>query len=782
MSFSRRAFVQSGSLCMTQLALTKRGWSRASTDTKPIGRVVLPINQRWRFSRTFEPGMVERTYDDSALQLVTLPHTNVELPWHGFDQQSSEFVSLYRRHLHLPGGLRGRRAFIRFEGVMTASSVWFNDEFLGSYAGGYTPFSFELTKHFYAEGTNVLAVKVDSNELPKVPPFGYEVDFLPFGGIYREVSLIIVPKLYIEKIIAKASGVMDGKASLETMVYLSSTPGTSASYGIEVTLFDGSGVIASVKQQPLLKEMGVVDNVTLLIIKDIDGVSCWELENPRLYTVRVRFFEEEIILDEDSRRVGFRTAKFTEQGFQLNGRMVKLRGLNRHQTYPYVGGAMPARVQRRDAQILKSVLKCNVVRTSHYPPSRHFLDACDELGLLVIEEIPGWQHVGDDAWQVLAIDNVRLMIERDQSRPAIILWSVRINESRDFHDFYVKTNALAHQLDPTRQTIGVRYFQDSELLEDVFGMNDFKFPLKDPNHSLYLNTEFVGAEWPTRSSDNNAIQREHVLRYARIYNQLGSDQRYAGGLGWCAFDYNTHADFGSGDHVCYMGVMDIFREPKAAAGFYRSQCDPSEEAVLEPAFHFAENDESGDFNEEVISSNCDLLRCSIQSLNAPPGTPFHAVIDLTPDRKQFPYLAHPPFFLSLPNGNDDWGTLRIDGYVKGHKIVSKTLSGSGAVQKLEVLADDEELFGDGSDSTRVVMRVTDEFCNVQRLCGDPLTIQLWGPGDLLGSNIVALSGGTIAVWIKTKQQAGIIRMTVTHETLGKQAIQIRVTGPVLEML
>src|SRR5260370_38133544 len=124
--------------------------------------------------------------------------------------------------------------------------------------------------------------------------------------------------------------------------------------------------------------------------------------------------------DKDSRRIGFREAHFTPAGFSLNGKIVKLRGLDRHQTFPFVGQAMPARVQRRDAQILRNSLKCNIVRTSHYPQSRHFLDACDELGLLVLEEITGWQHIGDEAWKDIAADNLRRMIRRHCNSASII--------------------------------------------------------------------------------------------------------------------------------------------------------------------------------------------------------------------------------------------------------------------------------------------------------------------------------------------------------------------------
>ena len=211
-------------------------------------------------------------------------------------------------------------------------------------------------------------------------------------------------------------------------------------------------------------------------------IELWDLDHPKLYTVHVQLLENGRVIDEDTRRIGFREAIFTDQGFSLNGKVIKLHGLDRHQTFPYVGQAMPGRVQRQDAKILRKDLHCNIVRTSHYPQSRHFLDACDEMGLLVLEEIPGWQHIGDQAWQDIAVDNVRRMVRRDWNHPSIVLWGVRINESRDNHDFYTRTNALAHSLDKARQTGGIRYFQESEFLEDVFTMNDFGWPLKPPVH------------------------------------------------------------------------------------------------------------------------------------------------------------------------------------------------------------------------------------------------------------------------------------------------------------
>jgi beta-galactosidase len=424
---------------------------------------------------------------------------------------------------------------------------------------------------------------------------------------------------------------------------------------------------------------------------------------------------------------------------------------------------MPARVQRRDAQILRNNLKCNIVRTSHYPQSRHFLDACDELGLLVLEEIPGWQHIGDDTWKELSVDNVRRMIRRDWNHPSIILWGVRINESRDDHEFYTRTNAMAHQLDPTRQTGGIRNFFQSELLEDVFTINDFGFPLKDPNHPFYLNTEFIGHTFPTKTADNTERLTEHTLRHARVHNQLASSAQYAGGIGWCAFDYNTHFDFGSGDRICYHGVSDIFREPKPAAGFYKSQCDPEEEIVLEPTFRWARGDESIGFSTAVICSNCDHLKIYVGD---------KLLTEADPDRTEFANLPHPPFVIHMQPFRFSWADLRIEGYIQGRQVIAKSYSGKGIDQDFRVSVDDSQLIADGADSTRIVFRVTDEFGAIRSLANDPIVFDVQGPAELIGPNPFSLVGGTGAVWLRAKEQAGKVRLTATHPVLGKRHIEI----------
>jgi len=733
----------------------------AEVSSAAAGRVVLPINRRWRYSPTATPAARARDFDDTSFARVTVPHTNLRVPWHSFDEKSYEFVSVYRRRFRLPAAARGKRVFVDFEGVMTASTVWLNGQRLGEYRGGFTPFSFELTAHVDWDRENVLAVEVDSTERADIPPFGYEIDYLTFGGIYREVSLRIVSPTFIENIFAQPKDVLSDHLTLDVQCFLQrdehGSPDTALT--LEVALYDGDRQVAKNTQAATNEESQT------LHLDNLGAMQLWDLKSPKLYRVEVKLLRGTQLIDHDTRRIGFREARFTPQGFSLNGTVIKLRGLDRHQTFPWVGQAMPARAQRSDAHILRKNLHCNIVRTSHYPQSRHFLDACDEIGLLVLEEIPGWQHIGDVPWQDISVDNVSRMIRRDWNHPSIILWGVRINESRDNHDFYVRTNAMAHKLDTTRQTGGIRYFQESEFLEDVFTMNDFGFPLKAPNHPLYLNTEFVGHTFPTKTIDNVERLREHTLRHARIHDQLASNPQYAGGIGWCAFDYNTHGNFGSGDRICYHGVTDMFREPKPAAGFYRSQCEPDEEIVLVPAFHWARGDESIGFTSAVVCSNCDHLKFYIKD---------KLVAEADPDRKQFEHLKYAPFTAELSNKVDPWGDLRIDGFIGGKQVISHSFSGKGLDQKFTLLPDDSSLAADGADTTRVVLRVTDEFDAIRPFAADAIRFELTGPAELIGDNPFTLVGGTGAVWVRATEQPGKVRLTAHHPYLGAQHIDFEI--------
>lgn len=725
-------------------------------------RATYPLNRNWRYHPASPPGFAAPDFDDSGWTRVTVPHTNRRFPWHSFDDRDYQFRSAYRRRIAVPE-LRGRRVFVHFDAVMTAATVWCDGIRVGEHLGGFTPFTMELTDHVRPGADNVLAVEVDSTERPDIPPFGGRVDYLTFGGIYRDVSLSLVPETFLADVFAAPLDVLGDDRSVRVRCVLDGP--RREPLRLEARLLDGESVLASTSAD-------IDGDAVELSLAGFGDVRLWELDRPELYRVLVRVHSGDsgaAVLDERTVRIGFRDARFTTGGFFLNGRRIALRGLNRHQTYPFVGAAMPERVQRRDAEILKRELHCNIVRTSHYPQSPHFLDACDELGLLVLEEIPGWQHIGDKAWQELSYRDVEAMVCRDRNRPSVVLWGVRINESGDDHDFYTETNRIAHELDDTRQTCGVRFFADSEPLEDVFTINDFRVPelMLPPSQPRYLVTEFAGHTLPTKAYDHGERLRDHLLRHAGVHNVLGSDPRYAGGIGWCAFDYNTHADFGSGDRVCYHGVSDIFRIGKPAAAFYRAQCDPGEEIVLEPAFSWSrEFVWSADGVSMVVASNCDMLRCYLGN---------RMVAEARPDRENHPNLPHPPFLVRIAGlWGAEFGDLRIDGYLGGELVATRRLSGSGVDAQFVVRADDTELAGDGRDATRVVLAVTDEYGNHRPQATGAVTLRVAGPGELLGENPFALTAGVGAVWLRAAEASGTARLHATHPVLGERVVEVAV--------
>ncbi len=303
-----------------------------AADRIAAGRVVLPLNKGWRYHPAKVAGAEAPGFDDSAFEQVVVPHTNISLPWHSFDDKDYEFVSTYRRRFKTPAAVTGKRVFVDFEGVMTASTVWINGVSLGEYRGGYTPFSFELTQHLAKEGgENVLVVQVDSTERADIPPFGYQIDYLTFGGLYREVSLRMVPEIYLDNIFAHAEGRAERKAFAGCGLLSCWKDGCAGALSLEVEVFDDHGTLAKANGAVVLRKGGdpdaAADPVTTapvyastesvrdparqtVTLKQIEGVKLWDLKNPQLYTVRVRLMHGGQTIDEETRRIGISRGDF----------------------------------------------------------------------------------------------------------------------------------------------------------------------------------------------------------------------------------------------------------------------------------------------------------------------------------------------------------------------------------------------------------------------------------------------------------------------------------------
>ena len=715
-------------------------------------RETYPFNHHWLYT----PQAVTIDAPDSDFEPVILPHTNKILPHQNFDDHEYQFISTYRKRFTLPQAPAGRRVMLDFAGVLSAATVTINGHSFTEHRGGFVPFSYDISDYLDHEGENLLTVTVDSRERHDIPPFGGRVDYLVFGGIYRDVTLRYVDPVHIHNVRVRTLDTLSDQRRAEIDVWIHNTSDEAKSL-IVYTAIATSEHSKRDAQQHRTIAAHTSEQVTLTV--DCRDCDLWTLDgNPPfagLYDCSVMLLEHDdaqATIDNDSVTVGFRTAQFREDGFYLNREKVFLRGLNRHQMYPFVGAAVSRRLQARDADLIKSY-GCNIVRTSHYPQDKAFLRRCDEIGLLVFEEIPGWQHIGDEDWQALALRDVRAMIERDWNHASIILWGVRINESWDNTAFYTRTNALAHELDPTRQTGGVRFWPHSEFLEDVYTYNDFSDSVIEPTHSPWLITEFNGHMFPTKAFDHEARQSEHMTRHAKIQSQAMATGGIAGAIGWCAFDYNTHSDFGSGDRVCYHGVLDMFRQPKWAGWFYRSQKSPAEEIVLQAATFWTMGDRSaGGVDPFYVMTNVDYIDVYV-------GGEFKD--RYTPASDEFPYLPHPP--IKVTRVGTDWGSkweaLRIVGFIDGEEVAEQRISQDGIPRNLEFYAEDTDLQADGRDMTRLVFRITDEYGNRLPYAIQPVMITLLeGDAEVIGSNPFALVGGQAALFLKAGTTASTVRL------------------------
>jgi beta-galactosidase len=481
-SISRRDFIRT---CAATATLTSvpilGGWDangQPSSGKRGPATRTFSLDQNWLFGGKFHAAAANPGFDDISSAQVTLPHCVTPLSWQKWDPTTWEDVWIYRRHFARPDGFVGNRAFLHFDRVMTAATPTFNGHTLEKHLGGYLPFRREVTS--LIKESNVLSVEVDSRWM-SVPPAGSpkgvsSVDYLLPGGINGSVNLHIVPQVFISDVFAKPVDVLDANRHLEITCTIDAGAIFPGQFHLTASLWSHSKMVARTTKSLGIEKTG--ESNAVLTLTDLRDIMLWDVSAPHLYDLVVTLSHNNEPLHDYRTRVGFREACFKLDGFYLNGKRLQLFGLDRHELYPYVGYAMPNRVLRRDAEILRHDFNCNIVRCSHYPQSEAFLDACDELGLMVWEETPGWQYIGDERWQDLTVSDVKEMVRRDRNRPSVVIWGVRINESRNDPAFYQRTREAAKALDDSRPTSGTMTPSSlknwrTEWHQDVFAFDDY---------------------------------------------------------------------------------------------------------------------------------------------------------------------------------------------------------------------------------------------------------------------------------------------------------------------
>ena len=748
---------------------------------------------------------------------VRLPHTVKEVPLHHVDHESYQMLCGYRRNLNVTEEMTGKRLFLQFDGAGHIATVYVNGQELTTHNCGYTAFRVEVTE-FVKPGDNLVAVKLDTTENGSVPPFGFVIDYLCYGGLYREAWLDVRSESHISDL------------------YIT-TP-TTESVHLEITAenADGCAYLVEIRDEAgyILVNKRTYDDILEL---PVPNARKWSLEDPYRHTCVVSLEKNGAVVDVQQVKFGFRTIQWKANEFLLNGEKVFLRGLNRHQCWPYIGYAAPEHMQREDARILKEELGCVIVRTSHYPQSRYFIDECDRLGLLVLTEIPGWQHIGGEGWQDVCVENTREMVLQYRNHPSIIFWGVRINESGDNDELYRRTNEVAHELDPSRPTTGIRCIQMSSLLEDVYAYNDFSHTGNNPGvrpkktvtpkmDKALIITEHSGHMFPTKPFDTWEKRQEHALRHTRVQDAAAADGQHIGCIGWCMFDYATHKDFGSGDRICYHGVLDSFRNPKLAAAVYASQQEKIPVLAVGSPMDIGDYP-GGNVGQVSVFTNADEVRLYkngkfVSNLTKGDwkGLPHGPMVmddwigDMLITEEGFEkgkadavkraLNATARYGMELPKTEmarmayamvrykmgykeamdlygkyiGNWGgesvAWRFDAVKDGQVTASVTCCPSA---KLHIQATPSHTVlteGASYDMAAVRIQIQDEFGNVESYAQLPVRLSVEGAAELVGPDVVTAEGGMCGTYVRTTGEAGTAKLTVSADGLEPVTIEFEV--------
>lgn len=427
------------------------------------------INEKWDYLESPVETPTEIA-SGSAWVTVNLPHS-----WNSEDATDNvpgyrRNASWYKKNVDIPEIDSDKKYLLYFEGANITSVVYINGNKAGEHIGGYIGFEIDMTPYLRA-GANEVLVRVDNGYNRDVIP-SQKSDFFIYGGLTRDVWLLTKPITAIDGVKISTPQVSKASASLKVVVPISAYNGQT-DMEAQVVLKNPSG-----KKVASEKITVTAENVELLF-KKIRKPQLWDTKNPNLYTAEIKLIAKGEIIDATSEKVGFRWFEFVDNGpFYLNGERLLLRGTHRHEEHAGVGAAMSNELHRKDMELIKE-MGANFVRLAHYPQDPEIYKACDELGLLVWDELPWCRGgLGEDVWQANTKNMLREIIDQNYNHPSIIIWSLGNEmywlpdfegggDTTKMNSFLTELNDIAHEMDPTRKTAIRKYYEGAEIV-DVF--------------------------------------------------------------------------------------------------------------------------------------------------------------------------------------------------------------------------------------------------------------------------------------------------------------------------
>ena len=812
----------------------------------PAARVEMRLNDAWRFARVenqtniFQPDPAEAAvaFSDAKWEKVFLPHTvRIEQPESA--QKYFQGVCWYRRQIAPDAAWRGKKVSLQFEGAMQVADVWVNGRHVVTHCGGYLPFSVDLTGALAEPGGAVVAVRPDNTDAPAIPPGKKhtQLDFCYFGGLYRNVKLVVTDPLHVTEAVAAnrvaAGGVFvrtesasTNSATLFAQADVLNEGEIENNVSVRFTaIAPGGEKVAAAEVK--FSALATGDEIATNCLLTVTNPKLWHPDYPWLYTLKTEVLRGGKVADSVATRFGIRTLAGDDQlGFVLNGEPLTLRGANRHQDFPWLGNAVPDNAAYRDLKRLKDT-GFNFLRLAHYPQSPAVMDACDELGLMVSVCTPGWQYFNkSETFTNLAMQNIRDMVRWHRNHPCAIMWEVSLNETYGHDAFYAGCARIAHEEFPGGQmlTSGDSYASKDVRHYDFpyAGWTDFYSRPAAPGFEgtkrsfarEYGHYEFGGAYSTTsvpRGAGENALLLQ-AWNFIWSHNRnLGWDW-LCGDAIWVGVDHFRGCSEEFPIQTC--GVLDYLRLPKFSYYFFQSQRDVNAPEIFIANYWTPRPSPA----KVVVFSNCEEVELQVngktvarqkpdagpdsdygvwhpqadpvymasgknvsedeaataESLKQQKGENFLAMFDGGNCR----HVAHPPFTFAPVTFT--LGELKAIGYIGGKKVCEfvRHTPGKPAQLKLEADLENRPLAADGVDAVFVRATVCDADGNLVPDATNSVSFKVSGAAQFISPSVVRAEAGVATVLIRSGGLApGKVLIHATAPGLKAGQVELNSTRP-----
>ena len=772
-------------------------------------RKVFSFNDRWKYLKGDSAGAEKPEFDDAAWETVYLPHGLEILPENASGMRNYQGPAWYRKHFTTDKLAPGERTTLYFEAVMGKSKVWVNGRLVAEHWGGYLPFAADVTDVLNPPGQdNVVAVWADNADDPLFPPGKPQgdLDFTYFGGIYRDVYLIRTAGVHVTLpelsptvagggVFVAVKDVSASSADLEVRTEVRNDTAIAQGLAVRTTLEDQ-------EHRPLVQQL---QSTTLAPGKAQQFVQAlrpqnphlWNLNDPYLHYILTEVIQNGRVVDSQRTRFGIRLFELKgEEGLFINKKPVghPLIGVNRHQDYVYVGNALPKSGQWRDAQMLREG-GSTVIRAAHYPLSPAFMDACDELGLLVTVANPGWQFYNKaPIFSERVVQDSHQMVRRDRNRPSVILWETTLNEAWDLPpDLLPKMHKAVHEEFPFPGCFSAADEHDARGagLDVVFKVR----PPEDKSKNSFTR-EF--GDWVENFWDHNspvrinrewgerALQQQATLRAEQLNEFYRLPLRHFGATLWAGIDHQRgyHPD------PFWGGLLDVYRVPRYSYYLFKSQYDPDLKVPgisTGPMVYISHELTPISGSDVVVYTNCEEVRLSwlgkeVGTIKADPskGSPHPPVVF----KDAFNFRATQAVQdVILKDGKAE---MVAEGLIGG-KVVCRTAKPYPrrvVGLKLELDGRGIPLTADGADFVPVRCYVVDKYGTAKVLDESYIKFAVEGPGSIIGgeanhANPMKLEFGVATALVRAGTTPGKIRVTATTEGLKPASLEIESIAPAL---